>query len=533
MNLNSRLEELIKGNEELASRYQIIKAKASEIMKWISPPDPTVKEMPPYYSDHGIEHSQRILGILDRLTEKANLASFEIFPLLCAVWFHDIGMFQGREPGEPYETTRSKHHLRSVEFIKTETEGGRLPLDQWQLPNVLDICRAHRSKVNIDEIPKSRPFEDGSGDIRIRLLASLLRVADACDVHYSRAPETVFEIHKEFIPRISKEHWRKHFRMAHVRFNWDKSCIDIPINLPEDDLEQTEQRRMASLIKTELTAELRSVEKIFEEYCINLFHADIIDYIKGEYIDFSHIEEKDPLGWAISPFAKKSIAQALDVLLFQPMACQEEVEHCYVEIPVIKELMQEIEKADFRKNYLFCSHPRTGKTSMLAYLSTKASEKGFNVYWFSRQVSVPKIREFIDRLSVMASVDEGTIVVFDNIHEDQQILSLIDELRKQQPNVVIWCASRISEFANLRAQWDEIGESFIKKEMPGYLISTSIKLFLDKYRELIDEETERLILSNQNVTAYYLVDVYRQLKRNSLADTGLLPKEVVAQISLA
>lgn len=529
---SSRLESLIEQDENLRSSYYLIKNKAAEIIRWNPPPDPSASEMPPYYSDHGVDHSLRILRILDRLTEKVDLKPFEIFPLLCSVWLHDVGMFVGHEAGEAYEMSRNLHHLRSVEFIKAETEAGRLPLDQWQLPNVLDICRAHRSKVNIDEIIKSRPFEDGSGDIRIRLLASFLRIADACDVHNSRAPETVFEIHKEFIPRVSKEHWRKHFRMTNVRFNWDKSCIDIPINLPEDDLEQTEQRRMASLIKTELTAELRSVEKIFEEYGINLFHADIIDYVKGEHIDFSHIEEKDPLGWAISPFAKKSIAQALDVLLFQPMSSQEEVDHCYVEIPVIKELMQEIEKSDFKNNYLFCSHPRTGKTSMLAYLSAKASEKGFNVYWFSRQMSVPKISEFVHRLSVMASVDEGTIVVFDNIHEDKQILSLISDLRKQHPNVAIWCASRISEFTNIRAQWDEMGDSFIEKEMPGYLDSTSIKLFLDKYRELLDVETERLVLKKQNVTAYYLVDVYRHLKSNSLSVARLLPKEVVGQISL-
>ena len=227
---SSRLESLIEQDENLRSSYYLIKSKAAEIIKWNPPPDPSVTEMPPYYSDHGVEHSLRILRILDRLTEKVDLKPFEIFPLLCSVWLHDVGMFVGHEAGESYETTRGAHHLRSIAFIKIETEAGRLPIDQWQLPNVLDICRAHRSKVNIDEILKSRPFEDGSGDIRIRLLASFLRIADACDVHYSRAPETVFEIHKEFIPRVSKEHWRKHFRMPNVRFNWDKSCIDIPIN---------------------------------------------------------------------------------------------------------------------------------------------------------------------------------------------------------------------------------------------------------------------------------------------------------------
>jgi len=529
---NSKLEAFLKKYDDLASRYQLIKAKAIEIIKWMPPPDPDVKELPPYYSDHGVDHSKRILSILDRLTEKVDLASFEVFPILCSVWLHDVGMFVDRESGEAYEMTRSQHHLRSVNFIKKEAESGRLPIDQWQLPNILDICRAHRSKVQIEEIPKRRPSEDGSGDIRVRLLASLFRIADACDVHYSRAPETVFKIHEEFIPLISKDHWRKHFRMAHVRFNWDKSCIDVPINFPEGDLEQTEQLRLAGSIKTELTAELRSVEKCFEEYGIKLFHADIIDYAKGEYVDLSHFEEKNGLGWALSSFAKKSSSRALDVLLFQPILAQEEVDHCYVETDLIRDLIQEVENADFKNNYLFCSQPRTGKTSLLAYLSAKAITKGFNVYWFSRQMSVPKIDEFIYKLSFMGSLDEGTILVFDNIHEDEHILSLIHDLRKQKPNIVIWCATRITEFVNLRSKWSEINSGFIEKQVPGYLSTKSIKLFLNKYREMIDEEIERLILQKKNITAYYLVDIYRQLKGNSLSDVKLLPQDVVKQIAL-
>ncbi len=135
---NSRLESLIEQDKNLISSYYLIKSKAAEIIKWNPPPDTSVVEMPPYYSDHGVEHSLRILRILDRLTEKVNLNPFEIAPLLCSVWLHDVGMFVGRETGEAYEMTRKLHHLRSVEYIKAETEAGRLPLDQWQLPNVLD-----------------------------------------------------------------------------------------------------------------------------------------------------------------------------------------------------------------------------------------------------------------------------------------------------------------------------------------------------------------------------------------------------------
>ena len=508
----SKLESLIEEDENLRSRYYALKGKATEIIKWLPPADPSVPEIPPYYTDHGVEHSQRILSVLDRLTEGLDLQIFEVFPLLCSVWLHDIGMFVGRESGEPYETTRKLHHLRTVKYVKQEAEADRLPLDQWQLPNVLDICRAHRSKVKFDDeprIPKERPFENGIGTVRIQLLSSLLRFADACDVHHSRAPEAVFEIHKEFIPRVSREHWKKHLRVGYVRFNWDKACVEVPVILPEDDVEkQNEQRRIARLVREELCAELRTVERIFEEYGVRLFHVEIVDYLRGEYLDLSHLDEKDTLGWTISPFAKESVTPDLDVLIFQPILSEEEVERCYVEIPVVKKLAQEIEKHSFSRNYLIYSHPRTGKTSMLAYLSAKAQEKGFNVFWFSRQSNVPSSQELIRKLSAKTSLDEGTILVFDDIHEDEQILTLVGDLRRERPGVTIWCASRISEFVNLRDTWNEVGKGFIEREVPGYLDHDSIMLFLDRYRELIDEEAEELILHQENVTAYYLVDVY-------------------------
>jgi hypothetical protein len=294
-----------------------------------------------------------------------------------------------------------------------------------------------------------------------------------------------------------------------VRFNWDKACVEVPIILPEDDVEkQNEQRRIARLVREELCAELRTVEDIFEEYGVRLFHVEVIDYLRGGYLDVSHLDEKDTLGWTISPFAKESVTPDLDVLIFQPILSQEEVERCYVEIPVVKELAQEIEKHDFSGNYLFYSHPRTGKTSMLAYLSAQAQEKGFNVFWFSRQSNVPSSQELIRKLSAKTSLDESTILVFDNIHEDKQIVTLIGGLIKERPGVTIWCASRISEFVNIRDKWDEVGKDFIEREVPSYLDHDSIVLFLDRYRELIDEEAEELILHQENVTAYYLVDVY-------------------------
>lgn len=529
-----KLVKLIIKNEDLNSRYYIIKDMASKIINWTPPVDTKASDIPPYYTDHGVAHSERILNILDRLTVRLDLEIFEIFPLLCSVWLHDIGMFVGRKTGEPYETTRKMHHLRSVEFVKQEVVANRLPLDEWQLQNVLDICRAHRSIVNFDEepkIPKERPFEDKT--IRLQLLCSLLRFADACDVHHSRAPEAIFQIYKESISRISQEHWKKHFRIGQVRFNWDRACVEIPILIPEDDVEKmNEQRRIARSIKDELSAELQTVEYIFEEYKLKLFHIAISDYNKGVYLNFSHFDNKETLGWVISPFAKKALAEKLDVLIFQPILAQEEVKHCYVEISIVKELAKELEESDFSKNYLFLSHPRTGKTSMLAYLSALATNKGLKVFWFARQSNVPSCQELILKLSVNTSLDKGTIIVFDNIHEDKQILTLVSDLKKEKPDVTIWCASRISEFVDLRDRWTELGEHFIEREAPGFLDNVSITSFLDRYRELVDDEAEKLIFSQQNITAYYLVNIYMKLKSNTLAEKELLPKDIVAQVSI-
>ncbi|MCK4392980.1 tetratricopeptide repeat protein [Candidatus Bipolaricaulota bacterium] len=535
----TELESLIESDVDLYSQYHIVKEKAAEIIKWSPPVDPGVPELPPYYTDHGMEHSKRILAILDRLTERLNIQIFEAFPLLCSVWLHDIGMFVGREPGEPYETTRKLHHLRTVEYVKQESEADRLPLDQWQLPNVLDICRAHRSRVNFDDepiIPEGRPFEDGTGIVRVRLLASLLRFADVCDVRHTRAPQTVFEIHEEFIPRVSREHWKKHFRVGQVRFNWDRTCVEVPIILPMDDVEKlNEQRRIAGYIREELYTELQTVQHIFDKYGIGIFHVNIIDYLRGEYLDLSHVDDRDTLGWTIAPFAVESTTPDLDVLILQPLLAQEQVEQCYVEIPIVKELMQEIEKQDLSGNYLFCSPPRTGKTSLLAYLSTQAQKRDFNVLWFARQSNVPTSQELIRKLSARASLEAGTILVFDNIHEDERMLTLIGGLIKQKPEVTIWCASRISEFENLREKWGEVKDSFIERQVPGYLDRDSIMLFLDRYRELIDGETEYLILNQGNVTAYYLVDIYRQLKRNDeleREEEKLPSSDIVAQVSI-
>lgn len=529
----ANLELKLFEDQNLFSKYNIIKEKVIEIIKWPPPISCSLNEIPPYYTDHGVDHTRRILFILDRLIEKIELQKFEIFSLLCAAWLHDIGMFVGREKDETHEIIRKNHHLKSVEYIKQESAIGRLPIDKWYLPNITDICRAHRSKVKFEDnpkIPKERPYEDGIGFIRVQLLCSLLRFADACDIHYSRAPESVFEIHKEFIPRISKEHWKKHFGIGQVRFNWNKSCIEIVVNYPTDDTnERNVHNRIVQCIHNELKAELQTITDIFMDYGITLFHVEIIDYITGQYFELNNIDSKDTIGWSLSPIPKKSLDTSLDSLIFKPILTQEEVVQCYVETEKIANIINEMVIDKFSKNYLFKSHPRTGKTSMLTYLSLKAVDKGYNVYWFFKLSNIPSFHEFIYKLSQITTSEIGTILVFDNIHEDKQVLNLIYDLLKEKPEITIWCASRICEFINISDLWDKLKDNFVEYELPGFLDKESIKSFLKKYEDLIDEEIEKNIISKKSVTPYYLVNIYTKLKENQ---NGLSSKEIVADIPL-
>ena len=69
----TNLESLIKSDIDLYSQYHIVREKTAEIIKWSPPVDPGIPQPPPYYTDHGMDHSKRILAILDRLTERQSI----------------------------------------------------------------------------------------------------------------------------------------------------------------------------------------------------------------------------------------------------------------------------------------------------------------------------------------------------------------------------------------------------------------------------------------------------------------------------
>jgi hypothetical protein len=198
------LRELLENENPKLHRYiENVRDAAGRILE---------KPLHHHYTDHSLRHSERIIGILNSLTEELMnsegcLSVTEIYILLAAAYLHDIGMQDRRfiddeeyssiPPDKSYyevyvealERIRAQHHEFTHEMILDylyERDGcvdlglPRIPIVDEQ---VALVAKAHR-KVNLNSL------EDAIGDrgesIRSRLLAALLRFADELDIDHNR-----------------------------------------------------------------------------------------------------------------------------------------------------------------------------------------------------------------------------------------------------------------------------------------------------------------------------------------------------------
>jgi hypothetical protein len=112
-------------NDRLWRSYVYVRAACEE--------DASARRLigPPYFTDHGVEHSRRMLAMLDHLVYhqfspwhvSTAVTSAEAYVILCAVFAHDLGMRNtalacGGSPDEKRGNARLWHARRSEEFIR-------------------------------------------------------------------------------------------------------------------------------------------------------------------------------------------------------------------------------------------------------------------------------------------------------------------------------------------------------------------------------------------------------------------------------
>ena len=160
-----------------------------------------------YYTVHSVGHSEAVIKILNELTEGVNLSEYENFLLKCSAWLHDIGMLmrEGEDINNPEvcNRIRKEHHKRSAEYISKHLR--EIGLDETEATIIQWICYAHSSKVDISKVPEETHI--AGENVRTRLLAALLRLADALDCREDRLPPEEYRRLPQIPQESQEEYW--------------------------------------------------------------------------------------------------------------------------------------------------------------------------------------------------------------------------------------------------------------------------------------------------------------------------------------
>ncbi|MEG6548691.1 hypothetical protein V6C53_00440 [Desulfocurvibacter africanus] len=126
-----------------------------------------------HMTDHGPLHAQRVYAICRWLGTLFSLTDYESAILQAAALLHDIGMAS---------TDRANHNIESEKLIISNAETGSLPFSKDEALLIGKLCRWHRGD---DYKRDCIEFCEGS-EVRVGLLASILRLSDELDLDYRR-----------------------------------------------------------------------------------------------------------------------------------------------------------------------------------------------------------------------------------------------------------------------------------------------------------------------------------------------------------
>jgi phosphoribosyl 1,2-cyclic phosphodiesterase len=154
------------------------------------------------FTDHRAMHSERVVEAIKQLASKSVILSqYELFLLVASAWLHDMGyVIMGALHAASHNIERLdrtlayysnavksegirwlKHNELSRLFILRNSE--EMGLDKSEAQVIADICLAHATRSwKALELPE-RVLMKGK-EVRVLLLAALLRLADALDIQF-------------------------------------------------------------------------------------------------------------------------------------------------------------------------------------------------------------------------------------------------------------------------------------------------------------------------------------------------------------
>ncbi len=207
MNDDTKLRIYLKEmNPELYNRLPQLRIHVQKVLSRI----PAVF---PEYTEHGWPHARSVEQLSFTLFGDqifSLLSNYEIFLLVVACWFHDIGMVGSIN--ENPDLVRNEHPLRSRKYLNDNYD--KLNLDRHEASIIGKICHSHGSW---DIVQWREDVLVKQEKVRLRLLCAILGLCDVCDITSDRAPEIVYKIVKP--GPESDNFWKTHLDIGGLTKN--------------------------------------------------------------------------------------------------------------------------------------------------------------------------------------------------------------------------------------------------------------------------------------------------------------------------
>lgn len=268
--------------------------------------------LPVQYTLHGASHCENVEKAIYKLIPGSKYSEFsdeEKFYLLSSAWLHDVGMIPDLfDRKSDYRDSRHKHHLRSIRYIEENRQ--QLGLSHSEARVVSEICKYHTKSEDMMRCKKLY------GKVRLQLLASYLRLADAIHIDTTRVDVSLFKIFLELGMRWeSKYHWLKSFWIQDVFPDFDTLTITIQLKISRDDDKHVDV--IANMIEEEVRTELHTVKDILIRGGISYFLDVKTKYGLGidarQRIDLKQVIGNTQL--ALKPSATDVMGTIIDTIL--------------------------------------------------------------------------------------------------------------------------------------------------------------------------------------------------------------------------
>jgi len=213
------------------------------------------------FTDHSVEHSDRVAilaqDLAAPLAKARKLKSKEAFVLYAACYLHDVGMQNGKAGlsgrlakalkarGQDWSKLRNEERLRLIRENHHEISADMV-IQSLDLPSdsspigvslsdadepqfIASLCEAHCIDTNSEKYCQLTRFAE-LPTMRLRLLSSLLRLADILDEYRERAP--VSQRQTLDLDLEARVHWIRNDYVHEVVIEKDVNRVTIYFRFP-------------------------------------------------------------------------------------------------------------------------------------------------------------------------------------------------------------------------------------------------------------------------------------------------------------